>query len=289
MNWAQEHGLILLDSLGNVVWDRRLPPPYSNGIGGLIEAGDGNFIVTYPTEDFNTDDDYYPPTIQKVDSEGNVLWRHIFYSMWPKGNGEIKLMENGDIVGTGDQLDAAGTDLAGWIFRIDQDGEIIWDRAIAENRYGGLKSSIYDVVELSNGDLMFCGLLQDTVLNPNIPEAQINTWLVRTGSDGCLISDPEFCNEVAYVTSTEELATAIEHYTIFPNPVGNQLYIDRQEERRGSVELQIYAINGQLIKQVTQMNNFPYELSVGELNAGFYLIKIIDDKGNISTSKMIKQ
>lgn len=289
VNWAQEHGLILLDSLGNVVWDRRLPPPYSNGIGGLIEAGDGNFIVTYPTEDFNTDDDYYPPTIQKVDSEGNVLWRHIFYSMWPKGNGEIKLMENGDIVGTGDQLDAAGTDLAGWIFRINQDGEIIWDRAIAENRYGGLQSSIYDIVELSNGDLMFCGLLQDTVLNPNIPEAQINTWLVRTGPDGCLISDPEFCNEVAYVTSTEELATVIEYYTIFPNPVGNQLYIDRQEDRIGSVELQIYTINGQLIKQVTQINNFPHQLSVEGLNPGFYLIKIIDDKGNISTSKMVKQ
>lgn len=287
VDYAHEHGLILLDSTANVIWDRRFPPPYSIGIGGLIEAGDSNFIVTYPTEDFDTiENDYFPPTIQKVDSEGNVLWRHIFYNIWPHENLSIQKMENGDIVGVGSQWNAAGTDVAGWIFRISQDGEVIWDRAIAENRYGGLRSYIWDAIELPDGDLIFCGTLQDTVLNNDIPQAQINTWLVRTGADGCIYED--FCDEIAYTTSTEEVGVFTEEFSLFPNPVSDQVTIDAADTVAGSRSVTIYSLAGQVVKQIDQVSGFPYTLSLSELKAGFYLIQIKDDGKTVSTLKMVK-
>ncbi len=86
-------------------------------------------------------------------------------------------------------------------------------------------------------------------------------------------------SEVA-ATNTNELI----NFTIYPNPVKNNLTIDSQEE---ITKIEIYNLLGQQVKSSNpKATNFTMDLS--ELNAGIYMVKIISNDKH-SSQKIIKQ
>jgi bifunctional DNase/RNase len=70
---------------------------------------------------------------------------------------------------------------------------------------------------------------------------------------------------------------------IYPNPVGNQLFIKSQSET--ITKVQIYTILGRLVKTTTINLE---KVSVEELCSGLYMVQITTSKGVIS-KKLMKQ
>jgi endoglucanase Acf2 len=70
---------------------------------------------------------------------------------------------------------------------------------------------------------------------------------------------------------------------MYPNPVGNQLFIKSQSET--VTKIQIYSLLGSLVKTVTINLE---KVSVEELSSGLYMVQITTSKGIIS-KKLIKQ
>jgi hypothetical protein len=88
--------------------------------------------------------------------------------------------------------------------------------------------------------------------------------------------------------SEELLNTEAQHVIIYPNPAYNEININLQNSDSINSTMSIYSIDGKLVQNNTltsQSNN----VNIGNLNSGFYIIKIVNDNGTVSTHKLIKK
>lgn len=72
-------------------------------------------------------------------------------------------------------------------------------------------------------------------------------------------------------------------FTIYPNPVTNQLYIESQEAFQ---RVEVFTINGKRILEVDHQENQPMDVS--SLPSGMYMLKIETENGSI-TKKLVKE
>ncbi|WP_339893485.1 DUF4961 domain-containing protein [uncultured Algibacter sp.] len=92
--------------------------------------------------------------------------------------------------------------------------------------------------------------------------------------------DLEFTGVKGITLSTEEVASIDAHF--HPNPFNNTLSIDSQTALK---KVEFYSITGQKIKEIS--SNFK-TISTDDLSNGFYIVKVLSDKGSI-TKKLIKK
>jgi len=76
-------------------------------------------------------------------------------------------------------------------------------------------------------------------------------------------------------------------WQVFPNPVTDLFYIKTTAIPANKVEMQLVDTYGRIIRQET-ITNLTTPIQAGGLAAGSYIIRI-NDKGNISTFKIIKK
>jgi len=290
--WSQEHSIIKMDTAGNVASSFRLPPPYANGLTSLAVADDGNLIVSYPLYDFTIFPDFDRPyTIQKVTPDGEVLWRHIFYNLGPQTIAEFIIAENGDIVGAGtDYVDNGETfDIHGHLFRMTQDGELLWQKVIADYRYAQSPISDFNnLTELDNGDLVMTGYIEDTVANFNpVPSNEmLNTWLVRTDANGCLY---ESCEDITQVVPNRNLAEELNLFELWPTLTTSSAEIVPRGEVDGTSRWTMSVVNlaGQLLQSM-EVRRFPYTLTVTDYPPGIYFVRLKNRTGAFQMLKLVK-
>ena len=75
-------------------------------------------------------------------------------------------------------------------------------------------------------------------------------------------------------------------YTSYPNPVSNVFHISSADASIKSVE--IFNALGKSVKQL-EVNNTKADIEVSNLSAGIYFAKVSNNKGGLSTVKMIKK
>lgn len=78
---------------------------------------------------------------------------------------------------------------------------------------------------------------------------------------------------------------------IHPNPTKNTLNIKFRNQNFNNATIQIYNLNGATVySNTTGKNNINrLELNVSNFQSGMYIIKVINDKGEVFTDKMIKE
>jgi len=121
-------------------------------------------------------------------------------------------------------------------------------------------------------------ILTDSVLIEVITsDFQGSGHVVEGGFDAFLVTD-------ASNNSSEDITEAI--FSIFPNPVANKLNINWEGDEANAI---ITNIQGQILAQ-QKINNGLNQIDVSEsLNAGVYILQLIDNEGNTSSKKFVKQ
>ena len=75
---------------------------------------------------------------------------------------------------------------------------------------------------------------------------------------------------------------------LYPQPAHDQVYI-QHEKAPATVKITIYTIDGKEVKSVMAIpNSYQTSLNISSLPAGTYIIKYDDGKGDIQTTKLIK-
>ncbi|UTW62396.1 T9SS type A sorting domain-containing protein [bacterium SCSIO 12741] len=94
--------------------------------------------------------------------------------------------------------------------------------------------------------------------------------------------------DVIYSTlsSVEDLGSKPTSWSLFPNPVGQNLQIESKEEW---VALSIYGSDGRLLKSENSEPFVNYDLDVSDLNSGVYLLVLTNSKGSSESQKFIKE
>jgi hypothetical protein len=131
------------------------------------------------------------------------------------------------------------------------------------------------------------GLLVSEVI---IPQLESSTTYGRypNGTGSFIRMLPTFNAENSYtslsVEENNDLTNKIE-VSIYPNPTSDYVTVELYEAINSTI--QIYTINGQLIKS---LNFYQYTtVDLQDFNNGIYLLNITDENGNQEVKKVIKQ
>ena len=291
------------DSLGQVAWQRLLPLSQS-GSGThevhITELHDGGYAVNgFRDQPWSSGNYEYPPTVFKLDSDGEILWENTFITPLydRKLINNLHTAANGDIIGEGyrkfDRDDLNRYVDCGWIFRLDPDsGEVIWDRTLCDYRSPIYDMGFWDGVELANGDLVFTGLYQDTFPNAMPFINDPNVWLVRLSAEGCLV---EGCNEWTIInpdgsiTASEEQPLPEGRFVVYPNPGNGQVWVALQGVYPDGKQCRIilYDAQGRAMKTETFYAGSPQPFDWGDLPPGMYYYLIRADAGGVQSGKLV--
>ncbi len=133
------------------------------------------------------------------------------------------------------------------------------------------------------GDTLFINCSQNSWIDG--PEYQPNLIRMVTGinslpTDGCAIDPP---------VSTRDQLPGLTHFEIFPNPIlDHTILLEYNLEGVDSLEVLLYDSNGQLLQKHNSMNLGQFKMSVPNLSAGIYFVKLATKDGSISKKIIMK-
>ena len=221
-----------------------------------------------------------------VDLSG-IIWRHSFpHSSTQQVNiSTLSQTANGDIIGCGDILDTQvvmGT--TGYFFKVSSTGQLIWERTLIDNRNIAFDkqplASFFDIKELNDGSLVLGGRqLKCHENNQGQVIQDVDAWLVRTDSNGCLGNPCNFYNDVT--TGVEsDIINVSRSVNLYPNPTSDAITVELTDVEHGISHIEYYNSVGNLFYHkpwTTGLKN--HVLDIQHLQPGHYwLVLRKDDK-----------
>lgn len=295
-----------LDSLGQVVWQTRLPVTGETAKPiHAVELQNGDYAVSWTKDNNDLQWVRYAPIIYGLNPQGDTIWSQVLNSLAPDARflENLFLAGNGDIIGTGYAFPwrwAEGNPYCGWIFRLSPTGQPIWDRIICDARSPLELSWIAHGAELPNKDLVFSGVYYDTFPNYEPFVNDINIWLLRVDSNGCLIPG---CADIQVVTDSGTVnVTALKEqpallqgpFLLFPNPARDQvsLKVADADTRSGPLHFVLMNALGQPVLE-RRWPHFPgghqERLDISGLPPGWYAWTIRSEDRPVQSGKLIIQ
>ncbi len=175
----------------------------------------------------------------------------------------------------------------GWLFKIDASGALKWSRFYKDDRYEYDGGYFVTATELSNGDIVAGGELDQLSFNP--PGL---SWVLHLDSMGCLTPG---CVDTMLYTRTEEvngkLLVKEVFFKSFPNPVHDRLSVEfyNQSHRPASM-LRVLSIDGKEYYR-TELHNGDKSLTVNMSGypPGMYLVQYSSGSLLLQTEKVVKE
>ena len=286
------------DTAGNAIWAKQ-----GGGEGwedwglGITTDGDRNVFVTGMFQDtafFETDTliaeidlwgtggrDIF---IAKYNTTGNLLWvKQSKGTDLSEGWGIATDMEGNAYV-TGYYAGTAYFDsiiLPGtyntfidnvFVVKYNADGRVVWAESAA-NGQG------HDIARSICGDIIVTGSFNDTSVFGA-------TELISAGLSDVFIWN--VCKaEPCSSTNIEENLLLVSNYKIYPNPVGNKLFVEYTDAKE-SLNLTLYNALGQVVHAAAvQDSNGRYMVDMDNYPKGLYVIQLLDKTG-LNAFKIIK-
>jgi hypothetical protein len=202
----------------------------------IYETDDKGFMLAWQKDlMFSLSDTFpFPTTIYKLDSLANVEWEYVFAHKAAKQHISTVKVSGGKMLGIG-ATDYWGVHNIyperwgdGWCFLIDTEGNLLWERSIADIRdsYGG---NLWHGLETDNGFVFVGGIDKDNptgVPFPNDPEV----WFLTLDENGCWNGNCKqyivITGDTTSTTDTEETEMAKVGITAYPNPTSGVLHIE---------------------------------------------------------------
>ncbi len=273
------------DASGNLNWELDLPYSY-NPYECILAQVDSNHLAIKWFIDNTTipNHDLTPPAIFFTDMSGNVVDTAIFQNQTLK---EIRNMEpvwERGLVGCGheypDYINQSIPKLFGWLFRMDENREVLWERSYIDSSYLGETFGLRHVIPTSDGGYLATG----TITNFMTGVWESHNWLLKLDSMGCL--EPG-CGSINYITETEEVVfLKSKDIKVYPNPASDYVQVEFPKDFLiKDVTLRLLSIDGKLVKQTSVMSDIQ-RISLSDLLSGMYYI-IITRGNEIIASKRV--
>jgi hypothetical protein len=278
--------------------------PDLSGAVGVRETADGNFLLMWPKDNFLLWEPTFswPYTITKVDSLGNPIWENVLVSKQLQSPINLKETEIGNILGVGlndyyYEEDLPPYTRGGWCFLLDgQTGELLWDRAIMDER-NTLVGWFYDGVEIDEG-FALCGIIDtwnpDSIPYLNDPEV----WFLTLDQNGCWNGNCEYSivitgdttSESRYKpTSTAEAEPEEPSIKLFPNPARDVVHIQcAAEDLHLNRRVRITDSNGKDL-MLMELNAPQSSISLSHFPPGAYYVSYLVDGQLRSTQTLLIQ
>ena len=177
-----------LNKAGNILWSHTFQPGTSNWgyVKQILPTSDGGYLLT-GSDDSGNDSlgRICPAAIIKLDANGNIAWQKTYGGSSNSSGGSCAYVVSIVPANDGGYI-AAGVNFginsnAGWIFKIDNSGNVVWDQLYAANGY---ESTINDIKPTANGYIV----AGSTGPN-NTPTQSSYGWVMMVDNVGTMILD----------------------------------------------------------------------------------------------------
>ena len=306
---TDEYDVLLskIDTNGNIHWHHCYGGSKWDSFWDVLELENG-FLLTCYTQSEDRDAEgagyhfgYYHDIpylgqtndiwLIRTDADGNIIWSRCY-----GGTGmefPTKAFQNEDggftVFGTTQSIDGDAqsalalykpmgypTDFPApkiWVFRIDSEGNLLWERAIGHKGTGNAYIDLDDVVKLSDTEY--------TILATAEPPAA-----GYEGDFNCTNWDDRLCGYESYwvlhitdifdYDAVEEAKIEEASISLFPNPTQGLLTVSGKEIR----QVRLYDMLGQQVDAVPSYNGTNAMLTTNSLAAGIYMVQVFTANGS---------
>lgn len=262
----------------------------------IYETEDKGFMLAWHEDlSFSLSDTFpFPTTIYKLDSMANVEWEYMFAHRSAKQHSRILKTADGKLFGIGN-TDYYGSngyptwESAGWCFLIDIQGNLLWERSIADIRDSEWARFWYGL-ETDNGFVLVGDIAQTNPTGvPFLLDGEV--WFLTLDKNGCWNGN---CNEyivitgdTTSITDTKEAKAATGEMVAYPNPTDGVLMIEcKSYNVHAQRTAGVFDING---RKVMDINLYAPKstINLSHLGNGVYFVTHIIDGKPAGTQKII--
>jgi hypothetical protein len=278
------------DSLGNVLWTKEYQTNEDNYCNAyMTPLLNGGFVLGYCDPDWDVGDILVH--LFGTDSLGNLEWEYVF----PKRSPRLRRLitaSNGDIIGCGIQTIEEGvTGDYGFIFRMTQEGELLWKRAYQPEQPVPIDiiSELNDVVETPDGGIAAIGTMLDSFPGGGISP---DVWLLKVDADGCLTPG---CTD-SIVTATVERRGGVLHtrrqvfFRLWPNPVSGEAQVAFYQPAPQGARLRVFNAQGMPVaQQDVPPGSTAAQVDFSGLPPGLYLVQYLRQGRVLQVERVVRE
>ena len=286
--------VVAYDSTGQLLWQyNSLKNRITDGIKVVTATAGFKDSSTAVLMSYN-DNNYPRQQIIKFNNKGEKLWEYddkpehpsyyYFYTyasiFKTKDDGVILLGENEFL-----NFDPVPDKASAIITKLDKNGNLQWRRYIWDNNVQARRCGFLNGTELDNGNLIFTGAFVDSA---GFAQFDTKVWLLLLDSVGCY--NPG-CGKFDSITATHNIVlVGKDMLKLSPNPAHDYVRVSWNNTPTPAERLLVYDLKGRTVAEKTVHDRSgSIELSVSDLPAGTYLVKIQGNKWESPPEKMIRQ
>jgi len=172
--------VIKLNKRGNKVWDNTFAKRTDDEIFSIIQTADGGYAVCGYTgaKDWGEVDCW----VIKLDGTVNTVWDKIFGGIgWDETDSILQTEDGGYVVFGFVQSKNKGREDA-WIAKLDENGEIVWDKAFGGNQ----NDEIFSGIKTVDGGYAVCGYTESK------GAGGYDAWIAKLDENGEIVWDKAF-------------------------------------------------------------------------------------------------
>lgn len=323
--------VIKTDLFGNTIWEKTYGGSDEDYTVEILELYDGNYMLLgHSTSiDYDVPDNYgdLDISLMKLDNEGEIIWQQSYGGLYNDVASDIIELENGNVM-IGGSTFSNNIDISfnngnsdGWIFEVDQSGEIKW-----ESTYGAEGNDYIQSLKLENGLIKVLGNSYSETIQNKVNNGKEDVWFFNLAADRSihtqhLIGGKSFENASSFIllSSNEVLITgrsnsndafsngigndydgfiakirlgefneitAQNKLSVHPNPSNGIFYLNNLS---GEVDLTLFNSMGQEIPLAQPFDRVStYVINLERHNSGVYLLEVIEN-GQKEVSRLIKK
>jgi len=172
--------VIKLNRRGNKVWDNTFAKRTDDEIFSIIQTADGGYAVCGYTgaKEWGEVDCW----VIKLDETVNTVWDKIFGGIgWDETNSILQTEDGGYVVFGFVQSKNKGREDA-WIAKLDENGEIVWDKA-----FGGIEAEVANsIIQTGDGGYVLAGYTWSE------GAGREDAWIIKLDENGEIVWDKTF-------------------------------------------------------------------------------------------------
>ncbi len=270
--------VIKLNKRGNKVWDNTLAKRTDDEIFSIIQTADGGYAVCGYTgaKDWGEVDCW----VIKLDETVNTVWDRIFGGIgWDETNSILQTEDGGYVVFGFVQSKNKGREDA-WIAKLDENGEIVWDKAFGGNQ----NEEIFSGIKTADGGYAVCGYTESK------GAGGYDAWIAKLDENGEIVWDKAFGGIEADVANsiiqTEDGGYALAGYTWSKGAGREDAWVIKLDKNGDVVWDKTFGeSNEDVARCIIQTEDGGYSLAgyTESKGAGRYDVWVIklDEKGNL--------
>ena len=167
--------MIKIDDEGEEQWVRNYGIG-SDDIGqAIVQTRDGGYMVQFLVESYGYGN--LATGLMKLNSEGDVLWTNAFGGTVNTMSKMFSKINSNEYISVCSQIDYSSNTSNTWMIKIDDEGEIIWEKIFGKRG----KDDGFSAIPTFDGGFIFTGRSNSSV---NDNENLFDLWLLKTDPSG---------------------------------------------------------------------------------------------------------